>query len=105
MNRMLMTGFLMMFSGLAAAAPQWTGWNGLGKIYTYTSDGTLSVYMDGYSCPNAKNYFQISPAHASSAKQLVSMVLLAKANNSIVNIRFEDTIDATHCYMVGFQIQ
>lgn len=100
-----MAGLLTAISGMASAAPQWSGWNGLGKIYTYTTDGTLSVYMDGYSCPNAKNYFQISPAHASSAKQLVSMVLLAKANNSIVNIRYEDSIDTIHCYMIGFQIR
>ena len=64
----------------------------------------LSLFLEGVSCRNQKDYFFIGPSYVNNAGQLIAMVLAAKAAGQRVRF-FEDSgIDTVNCYVRGVRI-
>ena len=88
--------------GPAHAQPLWQGsFYTIGDIYTYGNENTLSVFLDGVQCPNQKDYYVISPAQVNNAKQLITMVLTAKAAGQSIQLFVDTAVDAQNCYIKG----
>lgn len=104
--RLVFVSLLMTLSLVpAVGAPQWMGEAYLvGDVYTYGEEGTLSVFLEGVSCRNQKDYFFIGPSYVNNAGQLIAMVLAAKAAGQRVRF-FEDSgIDTVNRYVRGVRI-
>ncbi|NVJ60836.1 MAG: hypothetical protein HWE27_10610 [Gammaproteobacteria bacterium] len=99
----LITVFIFTFS--VQAAPIWTDYHHVGMVYTYSTPNSLHVYLDGETCPNQKNYFSIQENQNQNAKQLISMVLTAKAMKKRVNFYTENNVDSVLCYVKGMMVE
>lgn len=86
------------------SADTWTGSKRVDEIYTYSTEDTLYVYLNGAICPNVKNYFAINPAYNNNAKQLISMVLAAKMSGATINVLYDPESDTQHCYVKGLKL-
>ena len=73
----------------------------VGDVYAYGEADTLSVFLDGIQCANEKNYYHISPTYVNNAKQLITMVLTAKASDKKIRFFEDSSIDALGCYVKG----
>ena len=96
---------LLLFSLFSKAADTWTDWKEIGDIYTYTSEDTLYVYLNGISCPNTKKYFTIHPSIAKNAQQMIAMVLAAKMAKTKINILYDPEQSPTYCYFKGIKLR
>ena len=103
--RILLSIILLCASTFSNAENIWTDWRSIESIYTYTSEDTLYVWLEGIQCPNTKKYFVIDPTVAANAKQLISMVLAAKMSKSKVNVFYDPEASTAYCYFKGLQIQ
>lgn len=96
---------LSMLAFPSFAANTFTDYRQINDVYTYNSEDTLFVYLDGVTCPNAKSYFTVVPPRAANAKQLISMILAAKMAKASVNIMYDPNEDSTHCYIKGLWLR
>ena len=86
----------------AHATPSWMDtYHDVGGIYAYGEADTLAVFLDGIQCANQKNYYLISPTYVDNAKQLITMVLTAKASGKKIRFFVESSIDTLGCYVKG----
>ena len=103
--KILLASLLLLISVFSNAADTWSEMHPVDLIYTYTSEDTLYVWLDGFSCPNTKKYFVIDPDHAQNAKQLISMVLAAKMSGTKINILYDPESNPTFCFFKGLQVE
>ena len=88
------------------ASPSWMGtYHYVGGVYAYGEADTLSVFLDGVQCANQKNYYHISPVYVNNAKQLIAMILTAKASGKRVRFFEDSTIDTIGCYIKGVWVE
>lgn len=48
-------------------------------MYTYGALDSVSVFLEGNTCQNAKNNYFLEPTKVDNVKQIISMLLTAKA--------------------------
>ena len=103
--KILLIVMLLSFSSFVSASNKWSEWGEVGMVYTYNDPDSLYVYLKSEQCPNTKKYFSITKGQQGNAKQLISMVLTAKAAKKRIRILYDPNENQTMCYFRGLQIE
>ena len=91
----------LFFMSTSAVALVWTGESVVSFVRTYNGVD-FSIGLKDFECPNEKNYYFVTNRADNASFSAIALTSLTTGKK--VNISYESTIDAVHCYVNGIWI-